>query len=142
MAGATGLDTFAKDLGAQEYWMRRVVAIILDALIVGAATYFLSLGAFPRGPLELSLVGGLIFYFYSVVCTYFAGRTPGKALLRLRVVGVRTKIDGARLLVREASKLHIVALIADVAAGMLVEKNGRLRYLEVLSDTTEVVDSP
>jgi uncharacterized RDD family membrane protein YckC len=140
VAETTGLDALARDLGAQEYWIRRLVALIIDALIVGAATYFLSLGPFPRGPLELSLVGGLVFYFYSVVCVYLAGRTPGKALLRLRVVGVRTKVDGARLLVREASKVHVVALALDVIAGLLVEKNGRLRYLEVLSDTTEVVD--
>ena len=140
MAETTGLDALAKDLGAQEYWIRRLVAIIVDALIVGAVAFALSLGPFPRGPLELSFVGGLIFYFYSVLFEYFTGRTPGKMLLGLRVVGVRTKVDGARLLVREASKVHVVALALDVLAGLLVEKNGRLRYLEVLSDTTEVVD--
>jgi uncharacterized RDD family membrane protein YckC len=140
LAETTGLDTLAKDLGAQEYWMRRLVAIILDALLVGAAAYILSLGPFPRGPLELSAAGGLMFYLYSVVLEYLAGQTLGKMLMGLRVVGVGSKVDLSRLLVREVSKVFIGALILDVLAGILVEKNGRQRYLEVLSDTTQVVE--
>lgn len=140
MANETGLETLAKDMGAQEYWLRRLVAIILDALIIGAVSYVLSLGPFPRGMLELSLAGGLVFYLYTVALEYFTGRTLGKMIVALRVVGVGSKVDAPRLLIREVSKVHIVFLVLDVALGLLVEKNGRLRYLEILSDTTQVVD--
>jgi len=49
-------------------------------------------------------------------------------------------VDLSRLLVREVSKVFVLALVLDVGAGLLVEKNGRQRYLEVLSGTTEVLD--
>lgn len=139
-AASTGFENFAKDLGAQEYWVRRLVAIILDAFGVGVATWFLSVGPLPKGPLELSAVGGLIFYLYTVVLEYLRGQTVGKWVMGLRVVGVGSKVDMPRLLIREISKVNPLALVADVAVGMLVEKNGRQRYLEVLSDTTQVVD--
>jgi uncharacterized RDD family membrane protein YckC len=140
LAETTGLDTLADDLGAQEYWMRRLVAIILDALIVGALAYALSLGPFPRGPLELGAAAGLLLYFYTTLLEYLRGQTLGKMVMGLRVVGVGSKVDLSRLLIREASKVFALALILDVAAGLLVEKNGRQRYLEVLSDTTQVVE--
>ena len=139
MADETGLSAFAKDMGAQEYWVKRLVAVIVDGLVVVAASYFLSWGPFPRGLIEFSFAFGLLFYFYSVGVEYFTGQTLGKMVMDLRVVGVNTKVDLPRLLVREVSKVHVVFLILDVLAGLLVEKNGRLRYLEVLSDTTEVV---
>ncbi len=139
MAAGTGLETLSKDLGVQRYWMLRLVAVILDALLVGAATFFLSFGPFPRGPIELSAVSGLLFYFYTVVLEYFTGQTVGKMVMGLRVVGVGSKVDLPRLLVREVSKVFPLALVLDVALGVLTEKNGRQRYLEVLSDTTQVV---
>src|SRR5689334_19600441 len=136
MANETGLETLAKDMGAQEYWIKRFVAIIIDGLVVVAASFFLAVGPFPRGPVEFSFAFGLLFYFYTVIIEYFTGQTLGKMVLNLRVVGVNTKVDLPRLLVREVSKVHVGFLILDVLAGILVEKNGRLRYLEVLSDTT------
>jgi uncharacterized RDD family membrane protein YckC len=139
-AAATGLEAVAKDIGAQSFWMRRLVALILDALIVGVACFAASLGPFPRGLLELSVIGGLVLYLYTVILEYFTGQTVGKMVMRLRVVGVGAKVDLPALLVREVSKVHGLALLADLAAGMLVETNGRVRYLEVLSKTTEVVE--
>ena len=140
MAATTGLENLAKDLGAQEYWVRRLVALILDGLIVSAAAWALSLGAFPGRILELGAVAGLTLYIYTVVCEYMRGQTLGKAVLGLRVVGVGSKVDLSRLLVREVSKVFVGAMALDVIVGLLVQKNGRQRYLEVLSDTTEVVE--
>ncbi len=151
MANETGLDTLAKDMGAQEYWVKRLVAIILDGLVISAATYLLSFTPFPRGPFAMGFsfglgfgfgfTFGLLFYLYTVLLEYFTGQTLGKMVMRLRVVGVKTKVDLPRLLIREVSKVHPLLLALDFGAGLLVEKNGRLRYLEVLSDTTEVVDN-
>lgn len=138
-AAQTGLESLANDLGAQEFWIRRLVAIILDGFVVGLITWLLSLGPFPLQVLVFGALGGLIFYFYTVALEYLRGQTVGKWLMGLTVVGVGAKVDLPRLLIREVSKVFVLALLLDVAAGMLVEKNGRQRYLEVLSDTTEVV---
>lgn len=139
MADETGIDALARDQGAQEFWLRRLVALIIDALVVGVASFLVSLGPFPSGPLALSLLGGLFFYLYTVLFEYFTGQTVGKMVMNLRVVGVKTKVDLPRLLIREASKLHALLLLADVVGGLVTEKNGRVRYLEILTDTTVVV---
>jgi len=140
LSATSGLESLAKDLGAQEFWIRRLAAVILDGAVVGVALFALSLGPLPLRALELGAAGGLALYLYTVLFEFFRGQTPGKWLLGLRVVGVGSKVDLSRLLVREVSKVFVLALVLDVGAGLLVEKNGRQRYLEVLSGTTEVLD--
>jgi uncharacterized RDD family membrane protein YckC len=136
----SGLETLAEDMGAQEYWIRRFVALFIDALIVSLALFAVGLEAFGFRLLSIGMLGGFALFGYTVVFEYLRGQTPGKMLLGLRVVGVREKVDLSRLLVREISKIHVVLLLLDVLVGVLVEKNGRQRYLEVLSATTELVE--
>src|SRR3990172_1056349 len=140
LSATSGLESLAKDLGAQEFWIRRLAAVILDGAVVGVALFALSLGPLPLRALELGAAGGLALYLYTVLFEFFRGQTPGKWLLGLRVVGVGSKVDLSRLFVRAVSKVFVLALVLDVGAGLLVEKNGRQRYLEVLSGTTEVLD--
>lgn len=140
MSATLGLETLAKDLGAQEFWVRRLVAVILDGAVAALVAWALSLGPLPLRALELTAAAGLFLYLYTVVLEYMWGQTAGKWLVGLRVVGVGSKVDLSRLLVREVSKVFVLALALDVGAGLLAEPNGRRRYLEVLSDTTEVVD--
>ena len=136
----SGLETLAKDLGAQEYWIRRLVALVVDAVIVSLVLFVIGLEPFSFRLLSISTLGGFALFAYTVVFEYLRGQTLGKMVMGLRVVGVREKVDLSRLLIREISKVHVVLLLLDVLVGIMVEKNGRQRYLEVLSATTEVVD--
>lgn len=140
MSATSGLENLAKDLGAQQFWVRRLAAVILDGALVALGLWVLSLGPLPLRVLELGAAAGLVLYLYTVLFEYLRGQTPGKWLLGLRVVGVGSKVDLSRLLVREVSKVFVLALALDVGVGLLVEPNGRQRYLEVLSGTTEVVE--
>ena len=136
----SGLETLAKDMGAQEYWIRRFVALVVDAVIVSLVLFVIGLEPFSFRLLSISTLGGFALFAYTVVFEYLRGQTLGKMVMGLRVVGVREKVDLSRLLIREISKVHVVLLVLDVLVGVMVEKNGRQRYLEVLSATTEVVD--
>jgi uncharacterized RDD family membrane protein YckC len=140
VSATSGLENLAKDQGAQAFWVRRLVAVILDGAIVASAAFALSLGPLPLRVFELTAAAGLLLYLYTVVFEYIRGQTAGKWLMGLRVVGVGSKVDLSRLLIREVSKVFVVALALDVGAGLLAQPSGRQRYLEVLSDTTEVVD--
>ena len=136
----SGLEKLAKDMGAQEYWLRRFVALFIDAVIVSVVLAVIGLDAFSFRLLSIGWLGGFALYGYTVVFEYFTGATLGKMVMGLRVVGVREKVDLSRLLIREISKVHVVLLLLDVLVGVVTEKNGRQRYLELLSGTTEVVD--
>lgn len=140
MSATSGLENLANDLGAQAFWVRRLAAVILDGALVAFALFALSLGPLPLRVLELGAAAGLTLYLYTVLFEYLRGQTPGKWLLGLRVVGVGSRVDLSRLLVREVSKVFVLALALDVGVGLVVEPNGRQRYLEVLSGTTEVVE--
>jgi uncharacterized RDD family membrane protein YckC len=136
----SGLETLAKDMGAQEFWIRRLVALVLDAVFVSVVLFLIGLEPFSFRLLSISTLGGFALFAYTVVLEYLRGQTLGKMAMGLRVMGVREKVDLSRLLIREISKVHVVLLVVDVVVGILLEKNGRQRYLEILSATTEVVD--
>ena len=138
--GVSGLETLAKDMGAQEYWIRRLVALVLDAILVSVVLFVIGLEPFSFRLVSISTLGGFALFAYTVALEYLRGQTVGKMVMGLRVVGVREKVDLSRLLIREISKVHVLFLLLDVVVGVLVQKNGRQRYLEVLSATTEVVD--
>jgi uncharacterized RDD family membrane protein YckC len=140
MPAVTGLETLAKDMGAQGYWIRRLVALVIDALLISVALGALSFEPFSFRLLSISTIGGFVLFVYTVALEYARGSTVGKWVMGLRVVGVREKVDISRLLIREISKVHPVLLLIDVVAGVMLEKNGRQRYLEVLSSTTELVE--
>jgi len=140
MATTTGLENLAKDLGAQEYWMRRLLAFIVDGLIVWVALALIGLEAFSFRLLSAGPLSGPALYGYTVVLEYARGQTVGKWLMGLRVVGIGSKTDLSRILIREISKVFFVLLALDILGGLLAARSGRQRYLEVLSDTTEVLD--
>jgi uncharacterized RDD family membrane protein YckC len=140
MSVGAGLESLAKDTGAQEYWMRRILAYVLDSLLVWVALALIGLEAFSLRLLSAGPLSGPVLFAYTVALEYAAGQTVGKWVMGLRVVGIGSKTDLARLLMREVSKVFLLFMALDIAAGLLLAKNGRQRYLEVLSDTTQVVD--
>ena len=140
MPTPTGLENLARDMGAQGYWLRRLIAVLIDwGLCLGALAVS---GVEPFGfkLFTATVLAGFVLYAYTVLTEYFTGQTLGKIVMGLRVVGVGTKVDLSRLLMREASKLNPVLMLIDAIAGVLLERSGRRRYLEVLSDTTQLVE--
>lgn len=140
MTTTTGLENLAKDLGAQEYWMRRILAFIVDGLLVWVVLALIGLEPFSFRLLSAGPLSGPALFGYTVVLEYASGQTVGKRVMGLRVVGIGSKTDLSRILIREISKVFFVLLALDIAGGLLAARSGRQRYLEVLSDTTEVVD--
>jgi uncharacterized RDD family membrane protein YckC len=126
-------------MGAQEYWVRRLVAFLIDWLVCLAALWAAGLEPFTLHVYSGSALAGLLLFAYSAVAEFLTGQTLGKAVMGLHMAGIGKKADLSRLLIREASKLFPAALLVDVVAGVLFDRSGRRRYLEVLSSTTLVV---
>ena len=141
----TGFDRLKDDKGFQDHWAKRVIAYVIDIVVVSVAVYFLVLVvALPALPAFFSgqvfpfawlwgfWLGGiapLIIIGYFVLAEALFGRTIGKELMGLRVA----RLDGKHLdlwssFVRNISKIAFVLLVVDVAVGLGTHGDGRQKY--------------
>src|SRR5512136_1427335 len=88
---ATLLDYLSHYQGLQYHWVKRFVALLLDAIFVLLPVYvvlvFLSwmLGGF----LGFLGLGGIVLFLYSAFFEYLWGGTIGKMIMGLRVVSIQ-----------------------------------------------------
>jgi uncharacterized RDD family membrane protein YckC len=150
----SGVDAVMKESSAQIYWVRRVVAFVIDALIVYfavglvvilAAASFLVLSA---PGVFTAVVGGVFTFLVGVILVlYFAafevlaGASVGKQVMGLKVVASGGRAPSAmEALVRNVSKLYWPLLILDIIVGLAVSKNYTQKYTDKLMNTS-VVDA-
>jgi uncharacterized RDD family membrane protein YckC len=143
-----------KQGSAQIYWVRRVIAFVIDAVIVYfllgllvilAATSFLALsnpGVF--GALvgsTFTFLVGVILVLYFVAFEVLAGASIGKRVMGLKVVASGGRAPNAiEALVRNISKLYWLLLVLDVIVGLAVSKGYTQKYGDKLMGTS-VVDA-
>jgi len=141
----TGFDRLKDDKGFQDHWAKRVIAYIIDVVVVSVAVYFLVLVvALPALPAIFSgqvfpfvwlwgfWLGGiapLIVLAYFVLAEASFERTIGKELMGLRAA----RLDGKRVdlrssFVRNISKIAFILLVVDVAVGLGTDGDGRQKY--------------
>jgi len=134
-----GISTVSRDVRAQEYWVKRLFAYVIDAIVVyaviglGAAAAALpafvagvfvpgySPHVFPFGAYFGTFAGLLlVLYFTFAEATY--GKTIGRAVMGLRVT---TESGGRPTLgvsfFRNLSKINWVLLLLDVILGLALE---------------------
>jgi uncharacterized RDD family membrane protein YckC len=153
-APISGVDAVMKESSAQIYWVRRVVAFVIDALIVYfvvglvvilAAASFLVLsvpGVFDAilGDVFTFLVG-VILVLYFAAFEVLAGASVGKQVMGLKVVASGGRAPNAmEALVRNVSKLYWLLLILDIIVGLAVSKSYTQKYTDKLMSTS-VVDA-
>ena len=153
-APISGVDAVMKQSSAQIYWVRRVIAFVIDALIVYfavgllvilAAASFLVLSS--PGVFVANLVGvfsflaGVILVLYFVAFEVLAGASIGKRVMGLKVVASRGRAPNAvEALVRNVSKIYWLLLILDIIVGLAVSKSYTQKYTDKLMSTS-VVDA-
>lgn len=128
----TGLELLRDDKGVQNHWARRLIAIIIDAVIVFAAVvavsavfaalFLISFGLFSPVLAFTALFGawwGIWLFVYSFLAEGLYSRTIGKQIMGLRVETVDGRqIDFRQSLVRNISKIYWVLLLLDVVIGL------------------------
>lgn len=156
-APLTGLDALSKDRRAQDYWLRRLVGFVIDAVVVGLAVVVLSaifampfifsqiaLGHIfePIGFLGFgfaSLLGGLIFLLYFTVCDNLYQGTLGKGLMGLRVTTTEGRApDLAQAFLRNVSKIFWAFLLLDVVFGLATQTDYRQKFSDKYAKTIVV----
>jgi uncharacterized RDD family membrane protein YckC len=132
----TGFDYLSQDKALQEHWVRRFAAIIIDALIIYApiSILFRVLGT----PLFFPwfFAGGL-FFLYCALFDATIGGTVGKMLLHLKTVATTGKLDFAKAILRNISKVFVVLLLLDWIVGMAVDtKDPRQKWTDQIAKTS------
>jgi uncharacterized RDD family membrane protein YckC len=162
LAGAeTGLERLGRDQELQRHWFKRVVAVVIDWVIVSVGLLLLGLllGLFfiiplipslltggPQGFtgmfvflnwLGLPFVTGLVYLLYFTLAEHIYGKTIGKALTGLEVVGLEgSKPPLEKAFIRNISKLHWLLLLLDVAVGLATRGDPHQKLTDRIAGTT------
>ena len=148
-APVSGMDTLTKDTKAQQYWIERIVAFFIDAVIVfivlaiiaaAIAIPFVLTGTF--APMAFffgafALVGGIIFVLYFTFTESMGGASLGKRIFHLKVVsksGSNPTIGEA--FIRNISKLYWLLLLLDVIVGLAISKGYQQKYSDHVMGTS------
>jgi uncharacterized RDD family membrane protein YckC len=159
--GETEFDRLTRDSRTQEHWIRRVVAYIVDWIVVSIVTAIIflviSVGAglasvaiagpsianffLPFGPIGLGIFGleALFFLLYFTFSEGVCHRTLGKSLMGLEVRTTDgTPLDVPKAFVRNISKIYWLLLLLDLIGGFFTKVTPGQRFLDRLAGTIVV----
>ena len=137
----TGFELLRDNKTVQNHWARRLIAYVIDAVIVsvvltivavavsipfliGLSFSSTTVGAFPAWwgawwGFWIGGVGSLFLFLYFFLAEELYARTLGKEIMGLRVVRVDgNPMDMRSSLIRNISKIYWVLLLIDVAVGL------------------------
>ena len=151
------LENLAKDRYAQEHWISRLIAFVIDWIIVIAAVFILELivavailgprlataaVGLPAVFFGISLASGLgtlALLFYFTLAEWLYGRSFGKDLFHLRVVVVDgSKLVFGKALILNISKIFWVLLLLDVFCGLIVKSRRGQKYSDYVANTNVI----
>ncbi len=153
-APISGFDALMKDSAAQGHWIRRLIAYVIDWVLVSVVLAILALiFAIPfllvSGPAAFgmifggvfSVVSGLVLVLYFWVAESYMGASIGKSLMGLKVtVADGRKPTAGEAILRNISKIHWLLLLLDVIVGLAVSKKYNQKYSDQFAGTA-VVDA-
>ena len=151
----SGIDALMKDSKVQEYWFKRLVALVIDGIIIGivvviifaliavmvALPAYFSYGYAPLAFLfgGTTIVVGVLLILYFPLAEVTRGATIGKSVMKLKVVG---KSGGnptiVEALVRNISKIYWLLLLLDVIIGLATQKGYQQKYSDHMIGTSVV----
>ena len=152
----SGIDALINKPDAQNYWFRRLLAIIIDfiivAIVIGVIFLVLTIssiivGTLVGGPitgffgfLTFPFIVGIFLILYSAFSEATHGTTFGKSAMRLRV----TSVNGGRpnlgqAFVRNVSKIYWLLLLLDVTIGLAIEADYKLKVSDKWAGTIVVL---
>jgi uncharacterized RDD family membrane protein YckC len=145
----TAAERIGHDRFLQQHWIKRIIAIVIDSIIVGIAAAVLSIAVFfplfLANPfwffdwLSFPFAMGLICVLYFTVAESIYGGTIGKGMVGLKVTtvdGGRPRLDSS--FIRNISKIYWILLILDVLGGFFIARDPHQKYSDRIAHTTVV----
>lgn len=142
---STAFDKIADDRQLQDHWLRRLIAGIIDSVIIGIISSILSvifslpsllfggvfvLGAFP-------LLSGILLFLYAMFMEANRGATLGKLAMNLKVTTTDGKLPKAdKTVIRNVSKVYPLLWLIDTLIGMATQGDPHQKYSDRWVGTT------
>jgi len=135
----TGFDYLGQDKALQEHWLKRFVAIILDALLVYTPIMVFST-VFGGHYFGAGLLSGIALFLYASLFDFSAGGTVGKMVVHMKVVPMVGEMTLSRALLRNFTKIFVLLLLLDWIIGMAVEtRDPRQKWTDQVAHTSVIV---
>jgi uncharacterized RDD family membrane protein YckC len=140
------IDLLGNNSQMQNHWARRLIAIIIDAIIIVVIwviirtilfTVNVIIPGFWYWTIE-PFFQGLIWLGYSILLEAVGGATLGKRILNLRVVSTEGPMDFTKAVIRNITKIHGLLLLIDWLVGIITDGDPRQRYMDRISNTTVI----
>jgi uncharacterized RDD family membrane protein YckC len=136
----TAAERILSESSLQQHWIKRLIAIVVDSIIVGVATaimgFFINVAGIFNW-LSFPFAMGLIYVLYFTITELTYGYTVGKKIVNLKVVtadGKRPSLESAFM--RNISKIHFIFLLLDTIGGFFLSKDPHQKYIDQIAHTT------
>jgi len=127
--------------------LRRLIAGIIDSIIIGIISTIISLlaaipallvGA-PFFAVTFPFLHGILFFLYATFLESIYGTTIGKQIMNLRVTTMEGKLASLnRTFIRDISKIYWLLWLIDTLIGMATAADPHQKYSDRFAGTTVV----
>ncbi len=155
----SGIEAITKSQQAQDYWIKRVVALVIDYVAMGIVAGIIGViaflpfaisgvfsGGFSMPGAALWNVGvfpfavGLLMILYFPISETYWGATFGKSVMGLKVTAMKGgKPTLSQALVRNISKIYWILLLLDVIVGLATESDYKQKFSDRYAGTVVVL---
>ena len=145
---STGLEKLRTDTQLQNHWIRRFIAMVIDAIIAGIAGWILTwILSIPFWIIGISwgwgfasfLIWGVIWFLYASFTESSMGWSIGKQVVSLKVRTVDGRIPTIDVaLIRNVSKVVWPLYLLDVIVGLVTPGEPTQKYTDRIAGTIVV----
>jgi len=144
----SAFDKIGSDRSLQDHWLRRLIAAIIDSLIIGAImaiiVFLAAIGAIFFGAVSaifgiFGFVYGIPLFLYAWFMEFSQGATLGKQFMNLKVTTLQGALPSPdKALLINVSKIHPVLWLVDTLVGMALPGDPHQKYSDRWMGTTVV----
>jgi len=151
---STGFKKIGSDPQLQDHWIRRLVAFIIDSVIVSICTWIIAaiitipfiliaattgLPRYMYDPFTFPFFAGILSVLYFTLLETYYGWTFGKRIMNLKT----TKLDGQKppldlAFIRNISKIYWVLILIDTVIGLATPGDIHQKVTDRIAGTTVV----
>lgn len=145
---STAFEKIGTDRELQDHWLRRLIALIIDSVILWIVTAIILIifplpvwasGGIPLFGNVASLIQGVLFFLYAAFFESTSGITIGKQIMYLKVTATDGKLPTLnKTLIRDISKINGLLWLIDVVIGMATVGEPHQKYSDRFAGTTVV----
>jgi uncharacterized RDD family membrane protein YckC len=134
----TGFDYLGQDKALQEHWLKRFVAVLLDAVIIYMPIMFFNT-LFGGNYFGAGLFSGVALFLYASLFDFSAGGTVGKMVMHMKVVPMTGQLTMSRVVLRNVTKVFGLLLLLDWIIGLAVEtRDPRQKWTDQVAHTSVI----